>query len=107
MYGSATIFLVDAGPKASLGGPLSLLGLCRALSFFLPLRRYRLTRDFLVNKPHAKGYLPALAKQVTKAFQVLIKQVPFDLQLLVSFSQAAPTVPFDGYLDDRFFARIF
>lgn len=37
---------------------------------------YGVTRDFLVNKFHAKCYLLPLVKQGTKAFQVAVQQAP-------------------------------
>jgi hypothetical protein len=70
----------------------------------LALRRCRITSNFLVNKLHAEGYLPPLAEQVTQTFQVLVDQLPIDLQLLASFREATLAAPLDGYFDDRFLA---
>src|SRR6266487_3013048 len=81
VFASAAITLVDSGPKTSFGWSLKPLSLCSAFLLFLALCRCRFTSNFLVNKLHAKGYLPPLAKQVTKTFQVLINQLPIDLQL--------------------------
>jgi hypothetical protein len=64
------------------------------------------TRYFLVNKLHAKGYLPPLAEQGTKAFHVAVHQLPIDLQVLKSFLETALAASLDRYIDDRFFARI-
>ena len=77
--------LVDSSPKTSVGGSLQPLNLCRAFLLLLALRRYRITSNFLVDKLHTKGYLPPLAEQVTQTFQVLVNQLPIDLQLLASF----------------------
>jgi hypothetical protein len=61
VFASVTIMLVDSSPKTSVGGSLKPLSLCRAL-LLLALRRYRITSNFLINKLHAKGYLPPLTK---------------------------------------------
>ena len=66
--GQASRTLVDSGPKTSISSSLKLLSLCNAFLLFLALCCCRLTSNFLVNKLHAKGYLPPLAKQVTKTF---------------------------------------
>ena len=68
VFASATITLVDSGPKTSVGGSLKLLSLGSAFLLFLALCRCRLTSNLLVNKLYAEGYLPPLAKQVTKTF---------------------------------------
>jgi hypothetical protein len=85
VFGSATITLVDSGPKTSVSSSLKLLSLCSAFLLFLALWHYRITSNFLVNKLHAEGYLPPLAKQVTETFQVLVNQLPINLQLLALF----------------------
>lgn len=71
---SAKMTLVDVGLETRFDGSLKLLSLCRAL-LLLALSRCRITSNFLVNKLHAEGYLPPLAKQVTQSFQVLAGQL--------------------------------
>ena len=79
VFASTTITLVDLGPKTSVGSSLKLLSLCSAFLLLLALCRYRITSDFLVYKLYTKDYLPPLAKQVTKTFQVLINFLLVDL----------------------------
>ena len=82
--------LVDSSPKTSVSGSLEPLSLCSTFLLLLGLCRCRITSDFLVNKLRAEGYLPSLAEQVTKTFQVLVNQLPVDLQLscIVSLGRA-------------------
>ena len=79
--------LVEPAPKTGIGGSLKLLSLRSALLLLLllALRRCRIARNFLIDKLYAEGYLPPLAKQVTKTFQVLINYLPINLQLFESF----------------------
>src|SRR4051794_23939256 len=101
VFASTTMMLVDSSPKTSIGGSLKLLSLSGALLLFLGLYRREITRDFLVNKLHVKGYLPPLTKQGTKTFQVAVYHPPIDLQVIESFLQTALTAALNGYINDR------
>jgi hypothetical protein len=68
VFGSAAMKRVESAPETSIGGSLKLLSLRSAFLLFLALRRCRVASNFLVHKLYTKGYLPPLAKQVTKTF---------------------------------------
>jgi hypothetical protein len=68
VFGSATIKLINAGLKTSIGGSLKLLSLYNAFLLFLALCCCKITSNFLINKLYAKGYFPTLVKHVTKTF---------------------------------------
>jgi hypothetical protein len=104
---SATMMLVDSGPKAGVGGSLKLLSLSGALLLFLPLCHRGVTRDFLEDELHAEGYLPPLTKQATEAFHVAVHHLPIDLRVFEAFLKTALTAALDGYVNDRFFACVF
>jgi hypothetical protein len=82
---SATMMLIDSGPKTGVSGSLKLLSLSGALFLFLSLCHRRATRDFLENELYAESYLPPLAEQGTEAFHVIFHHLPIDLQVFEAF----------------------
>jgi len=81
----AIIKLIKLALKTSIGSSLLLLSLYSAFLLFLAFSYSRITNNFLINKLDAENYLPSLAKQVTKTFQMLVNYLLIDPQLLVSF----------------------
>ena len=78
MFGSATITFVESALETSIGSSLKLLSLHSAFLLVLALCCPRVTSNFLVYELYTEYYLPPLAKQVTKALQMLIDFLLFN-----------------------------